>query len=68
MSKISLAVDFILFTIEENRLKVLLVKRAEEPYQKMLALPGVAVKEDETLIHAARRCLKEETGDRKSVV
>ncbi len=58
MSKISLAVDFILFTIEDNRLKVLLVKRAEEPYREMLALPGVAVKEDETLIHA----------DRKSVV
>lgn len=62
MSKISLAVDFILFTIEDNQLKVLLVKRAEEPYQGMFALPGVAVKEDEMLIHAARRCLKEETG------
>lgn len=67
MSKISLAVDFILFTIEDNRLKVLLVKRAEEPYREMLALPGVAVKEDETLIHAARRCLKEETGIKENI-
>ena len=57
MSKISLAVDFILFTIEDNQLKVLLVKRVEEPYREMLALLGVAVKEEETLIHAARRCI-----------
>lgn len=65
--KISVAVDFLLFTIEDDRLKVLVVRREEEPFQGMLALPGVAVAEQETLSHAAKRCLREETGITKNV-
>lgn len=65
--KITLAVDFLLFTIEEERLKLLMVRRKEEPFKDMLALPGVAVREQETLSHAARRCLKEETGIKEEV-
>lgn len=60
--KIMVAVDFLLFTIEEDQLKVLMVRRKEEPFKGQLALPGVAVKEKETLSHAAKRCLAEETG------
>lgn len=60
--KIAVAVDFLLFTIEDNRLKILMVRRQQEPFEGMLALPGVAVAQEETLAHAARRCLKEETG------
>lgn len=59
---ISVAVDFALFTIEMDRLKVLLVRRDEEPFKGCLSLPGVALKEQEALTEAAYRCLKEETG------
>lgn len=66
-AKITVAVDFLLFTIEDDRLKLLMVRREEEPFKNMLALPGVAVKEEETLAHAARRCLEEETGIKEPV-
>lgn len=65
--KIMVAVDFLLFTIEEDQLKVLMVRRKEEPFKGQLALPGVAVKEKEALSHAAQRCLAEETGIQDSV-
>ena len=60
--KIAVAVDFLIMTIEDDKLKVLMVRRNEEPFKGALALPGVAVAVDETLSHAARRCLEEETG------
>lgn len=60
--KITVAVDFLLFTIEEDKLKVLMVQREDGPFEGKLALPGVAVKEQETLAQAAKRCLEEETG------
>ena len=66
-AKITVAVDFLLFTIEDNKLKVLVVEREEEPFKNMLALPGVAVKEQEALAHAAKRCLEEETGIKDEV-
>lgn len=66
-AKIAVAVDFLLFTIENDKLKVLLVQRGEEPFADVLALPGVAVKEQESLAHAARRCLEEETGIKDEV-
>lgn len=59
---ISVAVDLLVFTIEEDRLKVLLIKRAEEPFSNMFALPGVSVKVDEALDDAAARGILEETG------
>lgn len=65
--KIMVAVDFLLFTIEEDKLKVLMVRREEEPFQGELALPGVAVGAQETLSHAAARCLAEETGIHEKV-
>lgn len=65
--KISIAVDFLLFTVEENQLKALVVRRKEEPFQGLFALPGVAVGENETLAHAAKRCLVEETGITKEI-
>ncbi len=60
--KISLAVDLLLFTIRNDRLELLLVRKLDEPFSGMLALPGVAVSEDETLTDATRRCLKEKMG------
>lgn len=60
--KLSVAVDLLVFTIEENKLKVLMVERSEEPFKGCYALPGVFVGMNETLDEAARRGLEEETG------
>lgn len=56
------AVDFLLITIKDDRLKVLMVERSEMPFQGMPALPGVFVGIDETLDEAALRGIREEAG------
>ena len=52
-------VDIALFCVEDGRLQVLLVKRAEEPAAKQWALPGGILKPhlDNSLEAAARRVL-----------
>ncbi len=60
--EISVAVDLLTFTIENNNLKVLMIERDEDPFKGKLALPGVFVREDETLDGAAIRGIREETG------
>ena len=54
--------DIVVFTIRHHELKVLLIKRAEDPYLGAWALPGGFVEIDESLDAAARRELQEETG------
>ena len=54
-------VDIIPFSIRKWKLKVLLVKRAHEPFKGRWALPGGFIEMDETLEESARRELKEET-------
>lgn len=54
--------DIAIFTIRQDELKVLLIKRALAPHQGMWALPGGFVRLDESLEEGARRELEEETG------
>jgi 8-oxo-dGTP diphosphatase len=55
-------VDPIIFAIEDNQLKVLLVKRGTDPYKGKWSIPGGFVNIDESLEEAAHRELEEETG------
>ena len=58
-----LTVDCVVFGLDEsNKLRVLLIQRAFDPYAGFWALPGGFVKIDEDLEMAARRELQEETG------
>lgn len=60
--KPAVTVDNVIFSLKEDKLKVLLVKRGEEPAKGEWALPGGFVRMDESLDQAAKRELKEETG------
>lgn len=60
--KLSVAVDLLVFTIENDALKILMVERSEEPFSNMPALPGVFVGINETLDEAAVRGIREEAG------
>lgn len=60
-------VDVVIFTVRQERLQVLLVRRPEappEPFPGRWALPGgfVDVEQDKTLLACARRKLREKTG------
>ena len=59
---VAVAVDLLVFTIDEGVLKLLMVRREEMPFQGMLALPGVFVGIHETLDQAAARGIREEAG------
>lgn len=58
----AVTVDVVIFTIRDRQLKLLLVKRAGEPYRGQWALPGGFVRLEEGLDEGASRELEEETG------
>jgi 8-oxo-dGTP diphosphatase len=58
----AVTVDVVILTMSEGALHVLLVRRGEDPFQGMWAIPGGFKRPTETLDEAARRELSEETG------
>ena len=58
----AVTVDVVIFTMEDGRLHVLLVRRGVAPFEGMWAVPGGFKRPDETLDEAATRELAEETG------
>ena len=58
----AVTVDVVILTIVDEQLHVVLVRRRDDPYKGMWALPGGFKRPDETLKDAASRELREETG------
>jgi len=55
-------VDLVIFTVNDEKLKVLLVRRAAQPFAGFRAIPGGFLKNGEALDEAAIRVMKEKTG------
>ena len=55
-------VDVVVLTIVDEQLQVVLVRRRDDPYRGLWALPGGFKRPDESLADAASRELREETG------
>ena len=60
----AVSVDIVLFQKNNANYRVLLIKRAQEPFRGSYALPGGFVEMEEDLESAAKRELEEETGVR----
>ena len=58
----AVTVDLVLFTIRDDALCALTIRRGVAPYRGRWALPGGFVRESEGLLAAAQRELAEETG------
>ena len=58
----ALTVDCVVFGVDDDDLRVLLIQRGLPPFEGKWALPGGFVRIDEPLEEAARRELEEETG------
>jgi len=59
---VQVAVDIVVFTVQQQTLKALLIERGIAPFRGTYALPGGFVLPAETLEEAAFRELREETG------
>jgi len=60
----AVATDIVIFTLRDQQLKLLLIKRRGKPFKGQWALPGGFVRLEESLETAAKRELEEETGVR----
>jgi 8-oxo-dGTP diphosphatase len=61
-AKPEVTVDVVAFTVEDSQLKVLLVRRAREPFVGTFTLPGGFMWEGETSAQAALRNLRTKSG------
>jgi 8-oxo-dGTP diphosphatase len=61
---VRVTVDVVIFTVRDEALQLLLVRRGVAPFQGRWALPGGFIREDEALEAAALRELEEEAGVR----
>jgi len=62
--KVALTVDCVVFGLDADNLRVLLIQRSEAPYAERWALPGSSVASDQTLEDAAIEALAAETNVR----
>lgn len=58
----AVTVDLVIFTVNQDRLNALLVKRASEPFSGCWSIPGGFLRKGETLEQAAQRVMEEKTG------
>jgi 8-oxo-dGTP diphosphatase len=58
----AVSADIAVFRLSGDSIEVLLIRRKNEPYQGMWALPGGFMEIDESLEETAERELEEETG------
>ncbi|MEO2072649.1 MAG: NUDIX hydrolase [Zunongwangia sp.] len=61
-AEIAVTVDNVILCKIEDKFKIVLVKRKNDPFKDLWALPGGFVEQDEELAEAAKRELQEETG------
>lgn len=58
----SVTVDTVIFSLVDEKLKVLLTRRKQRPFIGVWAIPGTFVRIQESLEQAARRALSDKTG------
>ncbi len=61
-SRPSITTNVVVFTLRDDKLKLLLVRRRDDPFKGMWALPGGAVRPNEDLDDSAKRELEVSTG------
>lgn len=58
----AVTVDLVIFTVNDDMLKIMLVRRAEHPFADCWSIPGGFLETGESLEAAALRVLREKTG------